>query len=267
MLKHSDSEAEPLSAAKVRVTPEEFAAAIARLEAGQEASRRHQDGTVAIGEVVDELGLQTTPEEVLAEVQAERARQTGRQKRRLTLRERLGFGLGLGAVILGLASLWSYPHAAGTESGTIGISPAINVSVNTDGKPQTIGLNPNLLVSDASGKLVLLSEVADNQPVHCRLVNSSSFCSFEQYLSGIPDDEWTLIKHGGQVYVRGWILRMSDKVFQANGIDVSAHQSAPDYVVPITLPINNFQVVPGPGNDILFHAQNIHLDKYAWEKW
>ena len=267
MLKHAENETDTVPAAKVRVTPEELAAAIARLEARQESSRRHQDGTVAIGEVVDELGLQTTPEEVLAEVQAERARQNTPQKKRLTLRERIGLSLGLGAVLLGLAGFWSSSHVTGMERGVGSTSPAVNVSVNTEGKPQTIGLNPNLLVGDASGKLVLLSEVADNQPVHCRLINTGDFCSFEQYLSGFPDDEWTLVKHGGKVYVRGWIVRMSDKVFQANGVDVSAHQSAPDYVVPITLPVTGFRVVPGPGNDILFHAQDIHLDNHAWEKW
>ncbi len=113
----------------------------------------------------------------------------------------------------------------------------------------------------------MLSEVADNQPVHCRLINSFSDCSFAPYLSDDAGEQWTLIKHDGKVYVRGWILRMSEKVFQTNGIDVSAHQDGTNFVVPITLPLKSFQVIPGPGNNIEFHAQDIRLDKHAWEKW
>ena len=35
----------------------------------------------------------------------------------------------------------------------------------------------------------------------------------------------------------------------------------------MTLPLKGFDVVPGVGNYIEFHAVNIHLDKHAYEKW
>jgi len=71
MLKHEDKlEAPSQPAAQVRVTPEELATALSRIEARKDAGQRHADGTIPIGEAVQQLGLDTTPEEVLAEVQA-----------------------------------------------------------------------------------------------------------------------------------------------------------------------------------------------------
>ena len=67
--------AAPGSPAQARATAQEFAAAVAALEA-----RRAEDlsgppaGTVDIGEAVRELGLEDTPEDVWAEVQAQRLR-------------------------------------------------------------------------------------------------------------------------------------------------------------------------------------------------
>lgn len=73
MLKHEDNpqaqpQTPPSSAAQVRVTPEELAAAVTALQIRKEG----QPGTIAIGDAVEELGLDVTPEEVLAEVQARR---------------------------------------------------------------------------------------------------------------------------------------------------------------------------------------------------
>ena len=70
MLKHEENAETPArSAAQVRVTPEELAAAITRLEARQGGL----DGTIPLGEAVQELGLNTTPEELLREIEAGRA--------------------------------------------------------------------------------------------------------------------------------------------------------------------------------------------------
>ncbi len=74
MLRQEDPHPTPdtLSAAQTRVTPEELAHAIASLEARRLDETRHQEGTIPIGEAVRELGLDATPEEVLAEVRAQR---------------------------------------------------------------------------------------------------------------------------------------------------------------------------------------------------
>ena len=57
MLKHEDNpQISSQSAAKVRVTPEELAAAITALQIRKEG----QTGTIAIGDAVEELGLDVT---------------------------------------------------------------------------------------------------------------------------------------------------------------------------------------------------------------
>ena len=81
MLKHEDNPdilSQP--AAQVRVTPEELATAVSRIEARKDTDQRRADGTIPIGEAVQQLGLAVTPEEVLAEVQVARAQQAAHRK-------------------------------------------------------------------------------------------------------------------------------------------------------------------------------------------
>ena len=74
MLQHEPSEqAAATPAAQIRVTSEEMTAAINALQAGKDEAARHLAGTVPIGEVVSELNLDATPEEVWAQVQRQRA--------------------------------------------------------------------------------------------------------------------------------------------------------------------------------------------------
>lgn len=76
MLQHEPQEQEqpaPPPAAQIRVTSEELAQAINALEASKDEAARHLAGTVPIGEVVAELKLEATPEEVWAQVQRQRA--------------------------------------------------------------------------------------------------------------------------------------------------------------------------------------------------
>ncbi len=73
MLEHEPQEhSVPPSAAQIRVTPEELAAALNALEAGKLEAARHLAGTVPIGEVVSEMNLEATPEEIWAQVQRQR---------------------------------------------------------------------------------------------------------------------------------------------------------------------------------------------------
>lgn len=258
MLKHDQEE----QAATVRVTPEELAAALSRIEARKDAGQRHTDGTIPIGEAVQQLGIDTTPEEILAEVRTARA---SKPKRRLGLRDRLGIAALVVLSLLGGEAVYSFygpPWAwisrpsDQTQAVTFTLPPPQAV-------PKRISLDPNLLVNTASSKLVMLSEVGDNQPVHCRYSDGR----FQQYSPEDNQQSWELIKHDGKVYVRGRTLKMSAKVFSTAGADVTAVYNDPGFASPITLPVNGFDIVPGAGNNIEFHAINIHLDKHAYEKW
>jgi len=256
MLKQEDRlETQPQHAAKVRVTPEELAAAIARLEARKDADSRQVDGTIPIGEAVQQLGLEATPEEVLAEVEAGR-RQAVPQKKRTVPGQRLVLALGLAGLLLGAVidgnALFQSQHNHS------------NGAYNVVYIPQKISLTPDLLVSDASGNLVTFSTVKDNQPVQCNLLESNNQLRFYQWTpSNTAQNSWTLIKHGGRVYVRGWIADTSPDVLETSGASVFPHQIQPSEMVPITLPLQGFQATPGSDNGAWFHATNIHLDKHA----
>ncbi len=247
MLKHEQPEERMAgqAAAQVRVTPEELAAAIARLE----ARRTGADGKIAIGDAVSELSLDATPEEVLAEVRAGQSQpQAVKPRRPLSLGQRLSICFAAGVVLLSIMQL-------------------IRARSGVSYTPQHIFLAPDILVGNPSGRMVLLSEVGDGQPVRCRYGG----ISFQQFNPG-QQTRWTLIKHDGRPYVRGWILRMSPAVLAQNGAEVNAVRDS-NYTVPITLPVSGFDVtVPIGGNganwdDSPIFAQNIHLDKHAYERW
>ena len=73
MLKNeTEEQAAPPPAAHIRVTPEELAAALNVLETQKQEAVRHRESTVPIGEVVSEMNLEVTPDEVWAQVQKQR---------------------------------------------------------------------------------------------------------------------------------------------------------------------------------------------------
>ena len=255
MLKHDQHEEQ---AAKVRVTPEELATALSRIEARKDAGQRQVDGTIPIGEAVQQLGIDITPEEVLAEVQAIRQEPVGAKERRLPSRQRLALLSGIGLGLIGLVGWWSVPHVTESQA-----PPAIVVTLPTaQAAPRPISLDPDLLVGDATGEIVMLSEVGDNQPVKCNYSDGS----FQQYFPDGSQSSWTLIKHSGRVYVRGLMPHISEQALQRNGTDISTLDSS-GFVVPITMSLNQFQVMPEVGSNVEFHAVNIRLDKLAFEKW
>ena len=173
MLKHDDTpQAPPQTAAKVRVTPEELAAAVTALQIRKEG----QPGTIAIGDAVEELGLDVTPEEVLAEVQARRAK----PKRRRDYRALACAG----ACLVMLASLGVLHHSNDT-------APVHAMLLQTE----------------------TLAEAGDNQQVYVdmhglkQLIGGEAQSQVKIYRALTPQyatEDWGVIKHNGQVYVQGY---------------------------------------------------------------
>jgi len=258
MLRQEHDQSASLPAAQVRVTPEELATALSRIEARKETGERHVDGTVSIGEAVQQLGVETTPEEVLAEVQAIRQEPLKTKKQRPSSRQRLALLLGVGLGLIGLVGWWSVPHVTESQA-----PPALATSLPApQATPKAIIIDPNLLVNTASDKIVMLSEVGDNQPVEC-FYSDGSFQPYATISGGGP--RWNIIKHNGQVYVTGWLPQMSDQALRKDGARFSTW-SSPHYS-QATLPLNGFQVTPETGDSTAFHAVNIHFDQYTHEKW
>ena len=64
-------------AAQYRVSAQELSHVVGIIQARKEAEARQRANTVALGEAVEQLGLEMTPDELLAEIQADRARRSG----------------------------------------------------------------------------------------------------------------------------------------------------------------------------------------------
>lgn len=71
------------AAAHARVTPEELAQAVARIEARQAEQAKREAATIPIGQAVEELGLGIAPEDILAQVQEQREQEAQRMAARL----------------------------------------------------------------------------------------------------------------------------------------------------------------------------------------
>ncbi len=78
MLKNQDAVPEPpssippITVAQARVTPDELSQALASIEARRQAEAAHLAGTIPIDQAVSDLHLDSTPDEIWAEVQAQR---------------------------------------------------------------------------------------------------------------------------------------------------------------------------------------------------
>lgn len=259
MLRHDDSsEAAAPPAAQVRVTPQELAAAIARLEARQGET----DGTIPLGDAVQELGLNATPEELLREIEAGRARQQERPigpRKARVLRVALS---GLAAAVLIVSGL------VVARTGSAPPPPTFTVTAPAAPQAAPIAAPDTLLVRQRDGKMVLLSEVPNDQPVLCELAATETGAKLADFAPA--SSHWTVIKHGGKVYVRGWIGDMSNTALRSTTVtlhDLAYYVTSGMRPVPITLPLSGFQSPPGLTSDNMISASHVIPDEHLKEKW
>jgi hypothetical protein len=260
-------------AANVRVTAEEFARAVTRYQARREQAAQRMEGTVAIGDAVHELGLEATPEEILAEVQAERATEAARLSplsiRPVPRRARAFQAFGIFCLVAGIpiGMFTTRQQSAGPS-----VMPA--VQMQTPSPYVTISAAPTMLVEDnTSGKPILrtLAEIPDNVPTKCALELTASNAEFTAFHDGLSEySTWVIIKHGGRIYVRGWISNMSTQALRTSTVnlycrkDIDASAIAP---IPVTLPLDGFQTNPALGQDDIIVAEHVQPDAHFGEHW
>ena len=73
MLNENTTETTALPAAQIRVRREEFARAISALEARRQEEARYLEGTVAVEDTLRELQVDVSTEEVMQQIEAQRA--------------------------------------------------------------------------------------------------------------------------------------------------------------------------------------------------
>lgn len=194
MLNHGQPEEQ--TAAQVRVTPEELAAALSHLDAG----RAGQDGKIAIGKAVEELSLDATPEEVLRAVEA--ARQQGVRRRRNRRR-------GLAALFMGLAIVSGFGVYGQVSNHYPDDSQIVPASSPFAMEPRILALDP----APSRQTVSTLAEVPDGKTVYCS-VDAIDRAAMSRNVQMGPQREisqqitelnWPVVKYGRDLYVRGWI--------------------------------------------------------------
>ena len=212
MLKSQDAENAPQSSASLpRVTPEELSQALAAIEARRQAEASRIAGTIPIDQAVSELHLDSTSEEIWAEVQARRDRAAAAQheqvqqaqaaqqareaqqtreaqhaQQRLILphaERRRGWTGFLAPLVFVWALFYAgvIPHHFGGHSAHIAAPILRHLAQVPDGKE--VYADDSALVQVSEGKPLAQITVSENA----------------------TGNRWTLVKIGPHVYLRGYI--------------------------------------------------------------
>lgn len=312
------------SAGQMRVKKDEFARAVAALEARRQSEAQAQEGTVLLGDVLQQLQIDLPPEEVLHEIEALHSDQPREKAARSPLWNadqlaaiKLIAGMffvpvvAVGFAVLLLNPLRTQKSAAPSGSFSSG---SANYSLLWTMPPPILPHGATAEVMDeggfnASSVLKPLSSVPDNQPVHCTTASFNQLTAaykqtdaYKQSLRGPQDPgkpygrldpavlaqstqlfdvrpnlhkPWTLIKHDGRLYLRGWVAGKFTAA-QAKGQLVVLHSTRQSFEtgeqpVPITLPMNFVQYGSFPSSNAQSQAiittRFVSLDSHAWEKW
>lgn len=245
MLKHNALEEQ---SAGVRVTPEELAAAVAALE----ARKQRASNTITIGDAVDELSLDNHPDDILREVQSQRAQRTSSRRKS----KRGWIGLAGAVIAIGSAGIVLRPH-----------TPVQPVS------------------TAASSSALSLSSVKDEQQVYVdthglkQIIEGTPASQVQVYANNVGI-RWGLIKHTSKVYVQAYTLQATEKALATkpavlvNSEDhygssgVGFDESGTLYpTVKVTLPVTAFRYQDAEQTSK--HAQitvsDVHMDSHVWD--
>ena len=231
MLKNQDAE-QPLQTSSgqtpsgaPRVTSDELNAALAAIEARKQAEASRLAGTIPLDQAVADLHLDSSPDEIWAEVQGQRAKADAAQEAKKRKSEQQG------AKPQKRTRPFQVTPAPliGLQAGKPGVRPrgwrrllapvlVIGVLMGTGVIPHSFtphGFSPSLLTtghSPAAPILKPLSAFPDGKEVH------ADNTALAQISSGVPtskvfvcenadDNRWKLIKLQGHVYLEGYIAR------------------------------------------------------------
>ncbi len=186
MLKNQEAEqpAQTPSSAP-QVTPEELSAALAAIEARRQAEAAHLAGTIALDQAVSELHLDSTPGEIWAEVQAQRAAapQKSLPQTRTLPPKRARFLRGWPALIVPAAALWI---VIGT------VAPQLGSNHPSSAPPVVRSLGRVSDGTEVYADNAALAQIASGRPLSQITVSDS-----------LGHNRWRLVKIGSHVYLRG----------------------------------------------------------------
>jgi len=271
MLNHTENETEPVPAAQMRIKTEELARAVAAIEARRQGEAQALVGTLVIGEAVEELSLDMTPEEILAEVKAQQEEQREQEEQKeasgLYLHEyenasntpswRMPMWLLVSSVVsaLGIIIWWGTANQTQPISSTVYPPPVVTQNypmvtpiMHPNMNIQTVATIPDginfgcyrytleriISGENPTGIPISESEKAfwyDGQ--HRNHIVSADPLPTPNY--GGPD--WTAIKYSGHIYVRGWASRPLSATGDISVFDTPEASLLKGKASKITLPV------------------------------
>ena len=228
------------AAAQERVSTSELAAALAAIETRRTTATQVEAGTITVGEAIEQLGLEIAPSEVLTEIRAQREQKADEKEARRKKRKRrwvtalfpltlVGGLVPITAVFLG-------------RGGAIQPAPADT----TIAREETHVFNPQTLrvwdKNARTGGVVIktLAEVPDNHPVTVDALDLLAQFPLEPKQDFVVSTDsvsqtasWTIIKHKGVSYLRGYVGAPMSASALASGEVVVCNRPHP----PVGLPI------------------------------
>jgi hypothetical protein len=259
------------SAAQYRVSAQELSHVVGIIQARKEAEARQRANTVALGDAVDQLGLEMTPEELLAEIQADRTRRSGsaRPKRQSNTQRRTFATFAICAGLAGMMvssihvhnlrrEMWEsrnsplFPPRDFVFEGT----PAAPEAVEVTEVPSQVMSTPAVVdVAPAEVQFRPFSQFGENDLAACDLDSLREMAngkSASEVLAqpNIENDKlWTLVKQNGDVLV--YAYGTPDELAAAiNGHPAHLYASQHEGLLELQLPLRLFktaELVDTPG--------------------
>ena len=301
-----------LSLPQHRVTPEELTRALAAIEARkQEASRRQEaeraylESTIPVDEAVRELNLEATPDEIWAEVEAQRAAEPGEElplecgkaaetpepaftalpqphtqvapvpasgQRRRGSRWQITSVL-LAASAIGLITFSHRHHFFSPLAANVPSAHAAASAYNVSNFPDAIPF-------ELTGEQL-------NRVLHGDDTSAIGVDPGTSYNTNHTPGWWSLIKYAGHVYLRGWIAAPPTKdALPGRFVDIDNMELVPENgnrPAEVTLRLDMLkycsfyeritvhQAAPYAANafpnmDEKITVSDVHLDQHAWER-
>jgi hypothetical protein len=240
--------------------------------------------TVSIGEAVQQLGVTAaTPEEIWAQVRAQREHRA--RGREIRSPRRSGRGRRRSVLSSGRRSLAAAAVAAAlTGAGWWGLAGRREMPIARELPAPETAPAP---APAAAGTLRTLAEIPDGQFVECahevleRLLKGGRRADASKLIvrdlrAARADGSWLLVKHGGTVYVHGYMAPMSPGAMAALGT-IRIYSGRLDdrragglaYLEPITLRVRGGFSVHGSGSEgglSSISVSDLRPDEHAKEK-
>ncbi len=280
MLNHQETESELAPpTGQNRVTPEELSQALAAIEARRQAEANRLAGTIPLEEAVTGLHLDSTPEEIWAEVQAQRQAKPAPEPasfaaadaaRRAQLRQAQAFQTppqqtfkqsrfkrrrwGIFAPILlvwVLVQAGVIPHFWNHHSSTS--APVV--------RPLAQVAEGQVFYADTATVRQLAGGAPLSEPVH---------------LSNDLDSGWHLIKHSGQVYLQAYTLPITEQAIRAPGTQIKLYNDDDagdlegNHYTQVTLPLKSLHWENSQNTDVNWSeitVSHVQPDSRVWESW